>query len=55
MPSRRVPPVERLERIARERDRPSKDSEQRRRRADEQTQGYEGERDEGEGHIDIRV
>jgi hypothetical protein len=55
-------PVERLERISRERDRPSKDAQQRRHRQppaapeippDDSEDG--GPEDEGRPHIDVRV
>jgi hypothetical protein len=57
MPSRRVPPVDRLERISRERDRPSRDAEQRRRRALEQPprRDEEDTDDEQGHHVDVRV
>ena len=58
-----TPPVERLERITRERDRPTRDESQReRRRARDRTDRSEGDaehgepRDDGEHpHIDVRV
>lgn len=56
MPSRRVPPVDRLERVSRERDRPSKDAEQRRRRAFEQPPRPEDDDpDVQQRRIDVRV
>ncbi len=45
-------PVERLERISRERDRPPKDLPQRKRREPEL---QEGEEDDGRPHIDVRA
>lgn len=50
-------PVERLERVARERDRPAKDRQQRQRR--EPSSGVSSEwssdEDDGRPHIDVRV
>lgn len=50
-------PVEPLERITRERDRPSKDGQQRRRREAPPTPGAEHDDDEdgGHPHIDVRA
>jgi hypothetical protein len=51
-------PVEPLERIARERDRPSKDAQQRRRREPEPELDPEPARDPDDGehpHIDVRA
>jgi hypothetical protein len=56
LPSAGLPPVERLERIARERDRPSKRREQPRRERKGEQQPEHGYRDdEGNPHIDVRV
>lgn len=52
MPSRRVPPVDRLRRITRDGDRPEREPSERREPRDPPEQ--EGGPD-GEGHIDIRV
>jgi len=56
IPTRRVPPVDRLAKVTREGDRPAQDAEERRRRARERpsTQGPDGEQPAG-GHIDVRV
>jgi hypothetical protein len=53
MPSRRVPPVERLPRVSREGDRPRREPSER-REGEEQPPARGGEED-GEGHIDVRV
>lgn len=53
VPTRRVPPVDRLAMITREGDRPARDAEERRRRA-RQAQLPDDE-EPGEGHIDVRV
>ncbi len=54
IPPRGAPPVQRLERITRERDRPSRDREERRRR--EPPPAPERGEDDGEHpHIDVRV
>jgi hypothetical protein len=56
MPSRRVPPVDRLQRVSRERDRPSSDGEQRRKRSPEPPEQDEREPGEdGRPHIDVRA
>jgi hypothetical protein len=50
------PPVEPLERITRERDRPSRDAQQRKRRESSATPVPElGVDDEGRPHVDVRV
>jgi hypothetical protein len=54
IPRAAVPPVERLKRISRERDRPPKDSHQRERRESADGDGDEGE-DDGRPHIDVRA
>jgi hypothetical protein len=52
LPSRRVPPVDRLRRITREGDRPRRDPKEQ----GESAEYREPPEDEpGEGHIDIRV
>lgn len=50
-------PVERLERISRERDRPARDGQERRRREQPPLPPPPGERDDDDGrpHIDVRV
>jgi hypothetical protein len=50
-------PVERLERVARERDRPAKDRQERKRREplSELPAELRGEDDDGHPHIDVRV
>lgn len=53
LPSRRVPPVDRLRRITREGDRPQRDPAEP-REDDGRREPREGE-DPGEGHVDIRV
>jgi len=56
MPTRRVPPVDRLVKISREGDRPRREAEERRRRAEEgrPEDGEDGEQD-GLPHIDVRA
>jgi len=56
IPTRRVPPVDRLVKISREGDRSQRDAEERRRRAEQRRTepGEEGE-ERGPGHIDVRV
>ena len=55
VPTRRVPPVDRLMKISREGDRPARDEqEERRRRARESEPPEEGE-GPGAGRIDVRV
>ncbi len=55
VPTRRVPPVDRLVKINREGDRPPRDAEEeRRRRARESHPPDDGE-GSGAGHIDVRV
>ncbi len=53
----RVPPVDRLQRVSRDRDRPSAEERERRRRARqrEQKPGSEEDGEQGPGRIDIRV
>lgn len=53
MPSRRVPPVEKLPRVSREGDRPRREPSGRREGSEEPPQ--HGEEDGGDGHIDVRV
>jgi hypothetical protein len=48
-------PVEPLERITRERDRPSKDGQQRRRREPPSAPAPERDEDDGRPHIDVRA
>jgi hypothetical protein len=50
-------PVERLERVARERDRPAKEREERKRRGSSSgiKQEWSPEDDDGRPHIDVRV
>lgn len=48
-------PVEPLERITRERDRPSKDGQQRRRREPPPAPALERDEDDGRPHIDVRA
>jgi len=56
MPTRRVPPVDRLVKISREGDRPRREAEERRRRAEERRpQGGEDGEQDGHGHIDVRA
>ena len=55
VPRSGIPPVERLPKIARDRDRPSRDSPgKRRREPPSEPPGHDGE-DDGLPHIDIRV
>ena len=54
MPSRRVPPVDRLRRVSREEDRPRRESSERREN-DEDAPGRSEDDDAGEGHVDVRV
>jgi hypothetical protein len=50
------PPVQRLERVTRERDRPSKDPQQRRRREPPPPAPPERDADDGEHpHVDVRA
>lgn len=52
----RVPPVDRLRPVSRERDRPSAEERERRRRERRgQAQGGPEDGEPGPGHIDIRV
>jgi hypothetical protein len=53
-PSRRVPPVDRLRRITREGDRPDRERRERESQRREPSE-QRPEREDGEGHIDIRV
>jgi len=53
MPSRRVPPVERLPRVSREGDRPRREPSERRRESEQPPP--RGEEEDGEGHVDVRV
>jgi hypothetical protein len=53
MPSRRVPPVDRLPRVSREGDRPRKEPSERREGQQQPPPG--GEEEGGEGHVDVRV
>jgi hypothetical protein len=53
-PSRRVPPVDRLQRIRRDGDKPRREPSERRPPREGGPAGDEGE-DGGEGHIDVRV
>ena len=53
MPSRRVPPVERLPRVSREGDRPRREPSER--REGEEHPPPRGEDEDGEGHVDVRV
>jgi hypothetical protein len=56
VPTPRVQPVDRLVKITRDGDRPSRDAEERRRRAlRAQSQPEADDQEPGEGHIDIRV
>jgi hypothetical protein len=56
LPTRRVPPVDRLARITREGDRPSQEAEERRRRARRAAQlPPEDDSEPGPGHIDVRA
>jgi hypothetical protein len=55
VPTRRVPPVDRLAKITREGDRPARDAEEERRRRARRSQLHPGGDQPGEGHIDIRV
>jgi hypothetical protein len=53
VPSRRVPPVERLPRVSREGDRPRREPSER--REGEEPPSRHDEDEDGEGHIDVRV
>ncbi|HEY2202254.1 MAG TPA: hypothetical protein VGH56_10200 [Solirubrobacteraceae bacterium] len=53
MPSRRVPPVERLPRVSREGDRPRREPSEKREGEEQGRPRDEGE--DGGGHIDVRV
>jgi len=53
MPSRRVPPVDRLRKITREGDSPDRDPSERREQSNPREERPDSE--PGEGHIDIRV
>lgn len=53
MPSKRVPPVERLPRVSREGDRPRRKPSERRREPEQPPP--RGEEEDGEGRIDVRV
>jgi hypothetical protein len=53
MPSRRVPPVDRLPRVSREGDRPRREPSERHEGQEQPPPG--GEEEGGEGHIDVRV
>jgi len=56
IPRAAVPPVDRLKRISRERDRPSKDAQQKERREPMGADGHEDQgEDDGRPHIDIRA
>jgi hypothetical protein len=56
MPTRRVPPVDRLARITRDGDRPGRETEERRNRARERpAEAPEDGEERGPGHIDVRV
>jgi hypothetical protein len=53
MPSRRVPPVDRLPRVSREGDRPRREPSKQREREEQPSSPDEGQ--DGEGHIDVRA
>jgi len=55
VPTRRVPPVDRLVKVTREGDRPARDEEERRRRGQRSQQPPADPENPGEGHIDVRV
>jgi hypothetical protein len=55
VPKSGIPPVERLPRIARDRDRPSRDAPERRRRDPPPPPPREDDEDDGRPHIDVRV
>jgi hypothetical protein len=53
IPSRRVPPVDRLPPVTRDGDRPRKEPSERREREEPPPERHQDE--DGEGHIDVRV
>lgn len=57
VPRRGLPPIDRLERISRERDRPGRDEQRRDRRGPEQQEQPEAEDASGEQrkHVDVRA
>jgi hypothetical protein len=55
IPPSGAPPVQRLERIARERDRPSRDRQQRRREPPPELEPERGEDDGEHPHVDVRA
>jgi hypothetical protein len=55
VPTRRVPPVDRLVKISRDGDRPPRDAEEERRRRARESKPPEDGEGRGEGHIDVRV
>ncbi len=55
IPRAAVPPVDRLQRIARERDRPARDREERRRREQASAEQPFDDEDEDRRRIDVRA
>jgi hypothetical protein len=55
LPSRSAPPVERLQRVSRERDRPPRERPSAPPREPAPEQSEDGEDDEGRPRIDVRV
>ena len=56
VPTRRVPPVDRLVRISRDGDRPEQEAEERRRRARQRrAEAPQDDEERGPGRIDVRV
>ena len=55
VPSSGIPPVERLPKIARDRDRPSRERPDKRRRSPPPPQPRDDGEDDGRPHIDVRV